>query len=97
MLFVIIAYDCADTVQKRQHLRPQHLARLKALGSRLVLAGPTPIVHGDAQMSGSLIVADFDSQAHAHAWAQDDPYLLGRVYSHFELRPFVQVLPQGNP
>lgn len=92
MLFAIIAYDCADTVQKRQQVRPQHLARLQALGSRLVLAGPTPIAHGSSVMSGSLIVADFEDEQTAHAWAKADPYLLGGVYSHFELRPFVQVL-----
>lgn len=93
MLFAIIAYDCADTVQKRQQLRSAHLARLEALGGRLVLAGPTPIVHGSPAMSGSLIVADFDDEKTAHTWAEADPYLLGGVYSHFELRAFVQALP----
>ena len=43
-------------------------------------------------MSGSLIIAHFDSLEHAKAWAGEEPYLLGGVYSHVDVKPFVQVL-----
>lgn len=91
-LFVIIGYDVPNSAQKRSELRPRHLARLTALKeqNRLILAGPTPIEHGNSAMSGSLIVAEFDDLASVQAWAADEPYLDG-VYSHTEIRPFVQV------
>lgn len=94
-LFVIIGYDTANSQTARQNARPSHLARLTALqqAGKIVIAGPTPICHGSTQMSGSVIIADFDTVEAAQLWANDDPYLIDGVYSHIELRPFIQVLP----
>lgn len=94
-LFAIIGHDVADSTAKRANLRPKHLERLTALDAqnRLVLAGPTPIVHGEPAMSGSLIVAHFDSLEQAQEWANDEPYLHGGVYASVDIKPFVQVLP----
>ena len=88
------------------------LKALEAEG-RLVIAGPTPIEHtADIQaqiaesglsiadmaaMSGSIIIADFTSITAAQDWANSDPYFLQGVYSHVDIKPFVQVLPQVNP
>lgn len=94
-LFVIIGYDVADSTAKRAEIRPKHVERLTALDAqnRLVIAGPTPITHGEPAMSGSLIIAHFDSLEQARDWANDEPYLHGGVYSHVDIKPFVQVLP----
>ena len=95
-LFVIIAHDVPDSSQKRSEIRAEHLARLEVLHAqnRLVLAGPMPTEHGKPEMSGSLIVAHFDSLGDAQAWVGDEPYLRHGVYAHVDLRPFVQVLPK---
>lgn len=92
-LFIINAYDVANSSQMRTQIRPLHLARLQALADqgRLILAGPTPIQHGSSDMSGSVIVAEFDSEASAHTWVNDEPYLHHGVYSRVEVRPFIQV------
>lgn len=94
-LFAIIGHDVADSHAKRAELRPKHLGRLTALHAqnRLILAGPTPIEHGKPQMSGSLIIAHFDSIEQAYDWANDEPYLHGGVYASVDIKPFVQVLP----
>lgn len=94
-LFVIMGHDVADSHSKRTQLRPSHVKRLHALHdqNRLVLAGPMPITHGDVHMGGSLIVADFETLEEARLWANDEPYLHGGVYSHVDIKPFVQVLP----
>lgn len=91
-LFVIIGYDVPNSLEKRAELRPRHLERLTNLKNenRLIVAGPTPIEHGKPAMSGSLIIADFDDLASVQAWVDAEPYLDG-VYSHCEVRPFVQV------
>lgn len=94
-LFIIIGHDVANSTAKRAEIRPAHIERLVALHAqnRLVIAGPTPITHGEPTMSGSLIIAHFDDINQARAWANDEPYLHGGVYSHVDIRPFIQALP----
>jgi len=94
-LFAIIGHDVANSSAQRLITRTEHIERLKALHQkgRLVIAGPTPIEHGKSDMSGSLIIADFDSIEAAQAWANDEPYLRDGVYSHVDIKPFVQALP----
>ncbi|WP_323841369.1 MULTISPECIES: YciI family protein [unclassified Moraxella] len=95
-LFAIIGHDVADSTSKRTEIRPAHIERLNALHAqnRLVIAGPTPIAHNEPTMSGSLIIAHFDDLAQAQAWVNDEPYLHGGVYSHVDIKPFIQALPK---
>lgn len=100
-LFAIIGHDVANSSAQRKLTRDEHLARLKELESeqRLVIAGPTPIEHNDSamvEMSGSIVIADFDSLADAQAWASAEPYLRDGVYSHVDLKPFIHVLPKAS-
>ncbi|MEN6669229.1 YciI family protein [Psychrobacter sp. B38] len=97
-LFAIIGHDVADSSKQRQITRPEHVERLQALSreQRLIIAGPTPIEHGKNEMSGSLIIADFDSLDAAQQWASAEPYLRDGVYSHVDVKPFVQTLPAPN-
>jgi len=99
MYYAILCEDAADSLPKRQELRPRHLARLTELheAGRLLLAGPFPAVDaedpGPAGFTGSLIVAAFDSLAEAEAWAGADPFLEGGVYARVTVRPFRRTLP----
>ncbi len=76
-----------------------HLERLQALKSegRLILAGPHPAVDsddpGEAGFSGSLVIAEFNSQDAAQTWADDDPYVAAGVYANVVVKPFKKVLP----
>ncbi|MFB6349359.1 YciI family protein [Moraxella sp. ZJ142] len=94
-LFAIIGHDVADSTDKRAAARPAHLERLNELlaQNRLVIAGPTPITHGEPAMSGSLVVAEFADIQAAKAWASQDPYISAGVYSHVDVKPFIQALP----
>ena len=94
-LFVIIGHDVANSSAQRLITRTEHIERLQALSreDRLMIAGPTPIEHGKSDMSGSLIIAEFDSIEAAQAWANDEPYLRDGVYSHVDIKPFIQALP----
>lgn len=100
-LFVIIGHDVANSNAQRQITRAEHIERLQVLNreQRLIIAGPTPIEHGKNDMSGSIIIADFDSPNAAQAWAGAEPYLRDGVYSHVDIKPFIQALPQpaDNP
>ncbi len=96
--FAIIGHDVAHSSAQRKLTRAEHVARLQALDSeqRLLLAGPTPITHGEAEMSGSIVIADFISLEAAQAWAADEPYLRDGVYSHVDIKPFIHVLPKAT-
>lgn len=99
MWFAINATDHPDSLAKRLAARPEHLARLKAMNEagRLLLAGPFPAIASDdpgpAGFTGSLIIAEFASQAEAEAWAGDDPYVAAGVYAGVEVKPFRKTLP----
>ncbi|AMC33652.1 YciI family protein [Janthinobacterium sp. B9-8] len=99
MLYAIIANNYPDCAAARLASRSAHLARLEQLkeAGRLVLAGPFPAIDavdpGPAGFSGSLIVAEFDSQLAAQAWADSDPYVKAGVYENVIAKPFLQVLP----
>ena len=99
MLYTIVAEDVPDSAGLRAESRPAHLARLTALvdEGRLVLAGPFPAIDspdpGPAGVTGSLIVAEFESLEAARAWADADPFVSGGVYARVTVKPFKQVLP----
>jgi len=99
MWFAIHATDQPDSLAKRVAARPEHLARLHALHAegRLLLAGPFPAIAsedpGPAGFTGSLIVAEFATQADAQAWADADPYVAAGVYAQVEIKPFRKTLP----
>lgn len=99
MLYAIIARDVPDSSALRAAARPDHLARLEGLKNegRLVLAGPHPAIDsadpGPAGMTGSLVVAEFDSLEAARAWAAADPFSTRGVYASVEVKPFKLVLP----
>ena len=97
-LFAIIGHDVANSSAQRQITRAEHVERLQALDhdNRLIIAGPTPIEHGKDEMSGSLIIADFDSVEAAQSWANDEPYLRDGVYSHVDIKPFIHTLPKAD-
>ncbi len=97
MLYVIYSEDVADSFEKRQSVRPAHLARLQLLQDegRLVTAGPMPAVDsndpGAAGFSGSTVIAEFESLEAAQAWADADPYVAAGVYAKVTVRPYKKV------
>ncbi|MBF0133746.1 MAG: YciI family protein [Magnetococcales bacterium] len=95
MLFAIIGEDVPNSLQKRLAARPAHLERLETLQhhGRLLLAGPFPKDAGEG-FTGSLIVADFDSQKEAETWGAADPYVKAGVYASVVVKPFRKVFPQ---
>ncbi|WP_182405024.1 YciI family protein [Psychrobacter sp. GP33] len=95
-LFAIIGHDIANSDAQRKLTRTEHLARLQVLDAkqRLLVAGPTPIEHGQSAMSGSIVIAKFNSLDAAKEWASAEPYLRDGVYSHVDIKPFIHVLPK---
>jgi uncharacterized protein YciI len=101
MWFAIIGTDVADSLEKRKSARPAHIARLQDLldQGRLLVAGAFPAIEsedpGPAGFTGSLILAEFPSQADAETWAGADPYIAAGVYADVSIKPFRKALPQA--
>ena len=99
MLYVITGKDSPEGLEIRRRVRPEHLARARALvdAGRMVLAGPCPAIDspdpGPAGFSGSVIVAEFPSLEDARAWIAADPYVTEGVFESYDVRPFLKVLP----
>jgi uncharacterized protein YciI len=99
VLYVIIAEDVENSLERRMNARPAHLARLTELQNqgRLLLAGPFPAIDsidpGPSGFSGSLIVAEFDDLAAAKSWAEADPFVRAGVYKNVTVKPFRKTLP----
>lgn len=98
MLYVIHALDGPDVAALRAGNRPAHLQRVKALHDqgRMVLVGPMPKIDApslEGGVSGSLIVAEFDSLSAARAWIEADPLATCGVYASIDVRPFLRVNP----
>jgi len=98
-LYALIGNDHPDSLQLRMSVRAEHLARVRELADegRIAIAGPFPAVDADeptdAGFTGSLIVAEFDSLEQATEWFAADPYVTSGVFSTYEVRPFLRVLP----
>ena len=64
-----------------------------------MLAGPHPAIDsedpGEAGFTGSLVVAEFASQAEAKDWADADPYVAAGVYDKVVIKPFKKVFPMA--
>jgi len=90
MLFVIIGHDGPNGVRLRPTVRPAHLENLRPLvaAGKVIVGGPF------TDGSGSLIVADFEDEDAAQAFAQNDPYMLEGVFERVEVKPFRKVFPE---
>jgi uncharacterized protein len=99
MWYAITGVDEADSLARRQAVRPAHLERLRRLVAegRLLLAGPFPAIDaedpGPAGFTGSLIIAEFADLAAARRWAEADPYVAAGVYREVRVQPFRKTLP----
>ncbi|MEM7468840.1 MAG: YciI family protein [Pseudomonadota bacterium] len=99
MLYLIIWDDVKDSLPIRQSVRPEHLARVEELKKqgRLVVGGPFPAIDaedpGAAGYTGSLIIAEFESQQAAQEWIDNDPYAQAGVFTKANVRPFRKVVP----
>jgi hypothetical protein len=99
MLYALIGEDGPDRLDTRMAARPAHVARLEALRDegRLFAAGPMPAIDspdpGPAGFFGSLVIAEFASQAAAEQWLAEDPYVTQGVFARTRVHPYKKVLP----
>ena len=99
MYYVIEGIDRPDNRMRREAARPAHLERARLLleEGRLLLVGPLPAIDaadpGPAGVTGSLMVAEFESLDGARTWIDADPYVVEGVFASVTVRRFRKVLP----
>lgn len=90
--YAIICIDKPGSADIRLANRVAHLECLKALGDRLVLAGPFLSADGEA-MQGSLLVIDFADRAAVDAFLASEPYAQAGLFESVTVRRYKKVLP----
>ena len=99
MLYAILGEDVPNSGERRKAARPEHLKRIEQLvaDGRVIVAGPFPAIDspepGPSGVTGSLIVAEFDSLEDARAWIDADPYVTEGVFANVTVKPFMKTVP----
>ncbi len=89
MRFALMTQDKPGALQIRMDNREAHLAYIAQTGV-VEMAGP--VLDGEEQMCGSLIVLEVADLAAAQAWADNDPYAKAGLFSAVTLRAWKKVI-----
>lgn len=89
MEFMLIAFDGTDenALARRLAVREQHLAFFDEYRRRGTFKYGCAILDENQKMIGSMIVCDFPSKKDLEeTWLSREPYVLGEVWKHIEIR-----------
>ena len=89
--FAIHCIDKPDSLDLRLATRAEHLAYLQAIGDDILVAGP--LLDGEGQPIGSLLIIDFAERKDAVAFAAADPYALVGLFASVAVTAWRKVLP----
>ena len=88
--YLIIAQDGKDenALNRRKEIRPLHLAGAKKLkeNNNFVIGGA--MLDDDANMRGSIMIVQFETQDDFQNWYDNEPYITQGVWKTIEVKPF---------
>ena len=84
MLYALMCTDKPNSLGLRMKIRPEHIVYLNGLGAKAKFAGPFLDDAGD--MCGTLMMVDVETRAEAEKISANDPYALGGLFSHVEIK-----------
>jgi len=93
--FVVEYFDRPGSGETRAANREKHIAYRKALGPRLVLAGPLFEDFDGSPAKGSMVILEAADKAEATSTAHADPYAEAGVFD--EIRVFAHRILVLNP
>ena len=91
-LYALIARDPGS--ERRQRARPAHLEHMNRLDEAGRLRHGGPLLDGDENAVGSLIILEAASLADAKATFERDPYLVNDVFERYEILETKQIYPK---
>jgi uncharacterized protein YciI len=88
--FVIIAYDGldAEASERRKKIRPFHLEGAKLLKDKNQFITGGAILNDDGQMTGSVMIVQFETEEDFQEWYKNEPYITEGVWQNIEVKPF---------
>ncbi len=89
MLVALIAHDKPGALPIRLENRPAHVAYLKS-SAAVQQAGP--LLDGNGEMAGSLIILEVADLTEAQAWVAGDPYGKAGLFASVDLIPWNRVI-----
>ena len=89
MLVALMAHDKPGALQTRMDNRAAHLAYIEQTG---VVTQAGPLLDGEGQMCGSLIVLDVKDMAAAENWAAGDPYARAGLFERVTIIEWKRVI-----
>lgn len=89
--FAIHCIDKPASLELRMATRPTHLAYIGSALDDILVAGP--LLDGDGQPIGSLLIIDFPDRKAAVAFAAADPYALAGLFASVAVTAWRKVLP----
>ena len=92
MAFVITCIDKPGHEHVRKAARDDHLAYLRGMIDKVILAGPLLSDDGRA-MIGSMLVMDFATETEVEDFLAGDPYAKVGLFESTQVRPYKPVLP----
>lgn len=91
MLYHILCRDKPGHLQTRLDNREAHLAVVNSLGDKLFAAGP--LLNGQDEMVGSVLIIDFDSDESAETFCANDPYAQAGLFEEVTITRWRKTLP----
>lgn len=91
MLYHILCRDKPGHLQTRLDNREAHLAVVNSLGDKLFAAGP--LLNGQDEMVGSVLIIYFDSDESAESFCANDPYAQAGLFEEVTITRWRKTLP----
>lgn len=91
-LYALIARDPGP--ERRRRARPAHLEHMNRLDEAGRLRHGGPLLDGDENTVGSLIILEAESLEAARETFERDPYLVDDVFEHYDILETKQIYPR---
>ena len=92
--FAIHCIDKPHGAELRAETRPAHLDHIRSLGDRVLVGGP--LLDGEGNPIGSLLVIEFADRREAIGFAADDPYARAGLFASVAVTSWRQVFPESG-
>ncbi|WP_147126517.1 YciI family protein [Shimia ponticola] len=89
MLIALMAHDKPGALEVRMDNRAAHLAYIEETG---IVQQAGPLLDGEGQMCGSLIILDAKDIAAAEDWAANDPYARAGLFDRVTIIEWKRVI-----
>jgi uncharacterized protein YciI len=89
MTFLVLGYDGVDenAQARRMAARPAHIALGDKLRDEGKLKYAVALLNEKDQMTGSMLVCEYESRTALEEWLKTEPYVTGKVWEKIEVKP----------